>query len=127
MKKQVFNLSGKSNGSYSDAVAYQGLGFISGQMSIDAVTGVSLPGPIEEEAKRAIENLLNVAKGLGAAAEDVLFVNVYLSHEADFDGFDAVYQSYFQDNLPGRVTVTVKELYDNLRIEITAVVALGQA
>ncbi len=125
MRKQIFNLGEKAAAYYSDATVHNGVAYISGQMSLDLATDQPVHGDIGQQTRLALTNLMNVVKGLGAAAEDVLFVNIYLVEEADFDGFNRVYNEFFSVNPPARVTVTVKDLYGGLKIEMTAIVAVA--
>ncbi|ATW28923.1 hypothetical protein DCMF_26400 [Candidatus Formimonas warabiya] len=95
-------------------------------MSIDPVTDELKPGTMKEEATLALDNLLKVVKGLGAAIEDVLFVNVYITDMKEFPEFNQVYTGIFKENPPARATLCVKELYGGLKIEITAIVAVDK-
>ena len=123
-EKQVFNLTPDNDAPYSDATVFNNMAFISGQMSIDPQTGLSRHGNIEEQSELTIQNLLAVAKGLGASAEDFLSITTYLADMADYEGYNKVYVSHFADKKPARCTVTVNGLYDSLKIEMTAVIAI---
>ena len=120
MKKVI-----KSNQSYSQAVIFNGTAYISGQMSIDSETGEAIHGTVAEQTKNAMDNLKSVVeKDLQSGMENVLMVNVYISGTEIFPEVDRVYRTYFKQAPPARVTVAVKELYDKLHVEISAVVAV---
>ena len=67
--------------------------------------------------------LANLASCLGAAGcgfDDVVKVNVFLLDLADFDEFNAVYRTAFDEPYPARTTVQAG-LPGGIRIEIEAV------
>ena len=123
MKKKCFEFDSKVKLNYSDVVIYNGFAYTCGQMSLDPETDECLHGTIEEETARALSNLERVLNRIGAAREDVISVTVYMKSDDDFAGFDKVYGEFFGKDFPVRTTITVKQLYDDLRIEISAIAA----
>lgn len=126
MIKRIFNLNGDNTGYISDATIHNGVAYLAGQMSIDPVTTALKPGTMNEEASLALDNLLNVVKGLGASIEDVLFVNVYITDMKELPEFNQVYTGIFKENPPARAGLCVKELYGGLKVEVTAIVAVDK-
>ena len=79
MKEVVFTEKAPAPiGPYSQAVMAEGrFLFVSGQIPIDPETGQLVEGPIEEQAKRAIENLLAIVEAAGGSADSIVKVTVY--------------------------------------------------
>ncbi len=121
MKKKTVTLKRDEYPNYSDATIYNGIAYICGQMSLEPVTDRPVHGDIKEETRRTLEHLESVLKAIGSTREDVLSITAYMVNEEDFDGYDQVYGEFFGSNFPARVTVNVKSLYDNLRLEISAI------
>jgi reactive intermediate/imine deaminase len=104
---------------YSPAVVDGGLVYTAGQVAFDE-RGELVAGGIEEQARRALENLTACLRGAGAELSDVLKVNAYLADLSDFAGFNAVYSEFFSEPYPARTTVGVF-LPAGLLVEIEAV------
>ena len=104
---------------YSSVVVDGDLVYTAGQVGFDA-EGKLVPGGIEEQAQRALENLAACLSAAGAGLEDVLKVNVYLADLAHFPGLNAVYSEFFPPPYPARTTVGVS-LPAGLLVEIEAV------
>jgi 2-iminobutanoate/2-iminopropanoate deaminase len=108
---------------YSPVVADDGLVYTAGQVAFDE-RGELVPGGIEEQARRALENLTACLHAAGAELSDVLKVNAYLADLGDFAGFNAVYSEFFSEPYPARTTVGVS-LPAGLLVEIEAVARVG--
>jgi 2-iminobutanoate/2-iminopropanoate deaminase len=110
-------------GPYSAAIATQNLLFCSGQTPIDPATGELVPGGIEEQTLRVIQNLEAVLEAAGASFDKVLKTTCFLHDMADFAAFNAVYGKYFTSK-PARSTVAVKTLPKNALVEIELIAEL---
>ena len=108
-------------GPYEMFREYNGLLFISGQVSCDPVTGQSIYGSITEQTKLCLQNLRTVLEGAGSGMEKVLKCNVHMVDLSDFDEMNREYQRHFTPPYPARITFGVTKLYDGLAIEIDAV------
>ncbi len=108
---------------YSPVVVDDGLVYTAGQVAFDE-QGELVAGGIEEQARRALENLTACLRAAGAELSDVLKVNAYLADLGDFAGFNAVYGEFFAEPYPARTTVGVS-LPAGLLVEIEAVARVG--
>ena len=83
----------------------------------------SLADSIEDQTIRVIENLKIVLSGLGLGLEHVLQCRCYLTRfEQDFDAFNEVYKTYFDDTKrPARTTIGVTALAVGALVEIDMV------
>lgn len=111
-------------GPYSAAIATQNLLFCSGQTPIDPATGELVPGGIEEQTLRVIQNLEAVLEAAGTSFDKVLKTTCFLHDMADFAAFNAVYGQYFTSK-PARSTVAVKTLPKNALVEIELIAELN--
>ena len=88
----------------------------------DPVTGEIVPGGIEAQARRCIQNLEIGIKAAGGTLANLTMVQIFLVDRADADGMNTVYREFFTAQpYPVRATVVVEELLaEGLRIEMTA-------
>jgi 2-iminobutanoate/2-iminopropanoate deaminase len=88
----------------------------------DPVSGEIVPGGIEAQARRCIQNLEIALKAAGGTLANLGMVQIFLIDSADAPGMNAVYREFITAQpYPVRATVVVKELLaKGLRIEITA-------
>jgi len=59
--------------------------------------------------------------------DDVVSCRVFLSDMKHFSEFDEIYGKYFSTPYPARMAVTSAGIYDNLVIELDAIVYLPNA
>jgi 2-iminobutanoate/2-iminopropanoate deaminase len=111
---------------YSQAIRAGDFLFLSGQIALDPATGERVPGGIEAETRRVLDNLSAVLEAGGASLADVVKVTVYLADMLDFAAFNAVYVSYFPDQPPARATVAVGGLPRGVCVEIDAIAWLSR-
>jgi 2-iminobutanoate/2-iminopropanoate deaminase len=107
-------------GAYSQAIEVDGFVFASGQISVDAKSNEIVPGTIEEETERTLNNLKNVLTAAGCSMQDVVKCTVYLSDISEFAKMNAVYGEYFGEGLPARAALGC-QLMAGLKVEIDAV------
>lgn len=91
-------------GPYSHAVLANGFVFVSGQGPADPQTG-RMPDDFSGQVRQALLNMETILKGAGSSLSEVVKVNAYLADLADFDRFNAVYSTFFKDELPVRTTI----------------------
>lgn len=92
----------------------------------DPVTGEIVPGGIEAQTRRTIENLRIAVGAAGGTLADIVQVQVFLIDRADSAGMNAVYAELFKAPYPVRATVVAKELLaDGLRVEMLATAVVG--
>jgi reactive intermediate/imine deaminase len=106
---------------FSHAVECDGWVFLTGQMPTDpSAPDAALPGGIEAQTRRVMENLKVVLAGVGLDLSHVLQCRCYLTEfERDYAAFNGVYQGYFPpDRRPARTTVGVTALAVGALVEI---------
>ena len=110
-------------GHYSQAVVYNGLIFVAGQLAIDPETGARLTGSIEEQTEQCLKNIGEILKAAGSDLTRVLKMTVYISDIELWPAVNAVYARVMGDHRPARAVVPVKELHYGFKIEIETVAA----
>lgn len=110
-------------GHYSQAVVYNGLVFVSGQLSIDPRTGEKKIGPIEEQTEQALKNVGEILKAAGSDLSRVLKMTVYVSDIGLWEAVNAVYARVLGEHRPARAVIPTGELHHGFLIEIDAVAA----
>jgi 2-iminobutanoate/2-iminopropanoate deaminase len=109
-------------GPYSQAIVANGFVFASGQVPIDPASGKLVPGEIETQTERVLENLARVLEAAGSSLDQVVRASVYLVDLATFPRMNAVYARYFgADPKPARTTVQVAALPLGAQVEIDAI------
>jgi 2-iminobutanoate/2-iminopropanoate deaminase len=109
-------------GPYNQAVAHQGLLFVSGQIAIDPSTGELVLDNIEAETHRVLQNLQAILEAAGSSLDKVLKATVFVKDMGMFGRINAVYAEYFKaETAPARELVQVSELPKYVNIEISVV------
>jgi 2-iminobutanoate/2-iminopropanoate deaminase len=117
-QKQIIRPQGTApGGNYSPGILIDGTLYISGQAGEDK--NGKIPSSFEAEVNQALDNIDVVLKAAGMTPSDVVSVQAYLTDEALFPRFNAVYTAYFKEPRPTRTTVVVKRLVGEGHVEIT--------
>ena len=115
----------KAIGPYSQAVAFNGIVYCSGQIPLDPITGQIVEGDVAVQTERVLENLKAVLEAADSSLEKVLKTTVFLNDMNEFSKMNEVYSRYFNTSLPARSTVEVDRLPRDVRVEIDAIAAIG--
>ncbi|HEX7544018.1 MAG TPA: RidA family protein [Candidatus Limnocylindrales bacterium] len=107
-------------GPYSHAIAIDGFLFCSGQLGLDAKTGQLVDG-VENQAERALMNLVAVLKAAGMSMADVVKTTIFLADLAHFSTVNEVYSRFVVEPAPARSTVQVAALPRGALVEIEAI------
>ena len=125
MKKIVStNLAPSAIGTYSQAVSYSNLLFISGQIGINVKNNM-LESGFQSQARQVFQNILNIIKAKDTSLDlsSVLKLTIYLKDLSDFDMLNEIMNSVFNAPYPARAAVEVSRLPKDALIEIDAIVA----
>ena len=115
----------KAIGPYSQAVIYNGIAYLSGQIPLDPANNQLVEGDVAAQTERVLENLKAVLEACGASLESVLKTTVFLKDMGDFPKMNEVYGRYFGANPPARSTVQAAKLPRDVSVEIDAIAAVG--
>ncbi|MBB4859275.1 reactive intermediate/imine deaminase [Novosphingobium chloroacetimidivorans] len=112
-------------GHYSQATAWNGLVFASGQLGVRPDGTHSFDASFEEQARQAIENVLAVLRAAGCGPEGILRVTAYIVGADKWPEFNQIYASMFDGVKPARTVVPVPELHHGYLVEIDAIGVRG--
>ncbi len=115
----------KAIGPYSQAVRWNGLVFLSGQIPLDPATMQMVPGGVAEQTERVLENLKAVLEASGSSMAKVVKTSVFLKDMGEFAAMNEVYGRYFTENPPARSTVEAARLPRDVRVEIDCIAVAG--
>lgn len=110
-------------GHYSQAVVYNGLVFVAGQLSINPRTGEKMLGSIEEQTEQALKNVGAILKAAGSDMSRVLKMTVYVSDIELWGRVNEVYARVLGEHRPARAVIPTGALHYGFLIEIEAVAA----
>jgi 2-iminobutanoate/2-iminopropanoate deaminase len=111
-------------GPYSQAVEFNGMVFISGQIALDPATGELVKGDIQAEARQVMKNLQAILAEAGLGFEHVLKTCIFLTDMHQFAAVNEVYGAHFDENTaPARETVAVAALPRFVNVEISMIAA----
>lgn len=112
-------------GPYSQAIGFGPFIFTSGQIPIDPATGEIVPGDIQAQTRRSLENIKGILESAGASLENVVKTTVFVKDMNDFTKINEVYAEYFPAPSPARSLVQVARLPKDVGIEIEVIAAPG--
>lgn len=107
-------------GPYSQAMAIDGLLFVSGQIPADPADG-SIPEGIEAQTEQVMKNLAAVLKAAGATMDDVIKTTVFIKDMGQFSTINEIYAKHMDGSTPARACVEVARLPKDVLVEIEAV------
>jgi len=111
--------AGPPVGPYSQAIKAGGFIFVAGEKGMDPVTKQIVPGGIEPETRRTLENIKAILEEAGSGMNRVVSTFVFMTDLNDFSKMNETYAGYFKEHPPGRTTVEVKSLPAGAHVEIT--------
>ena len=121
MKKVISSpLAPGAIGPYSQAIEVNGMLFLSGQLPIDAATGLMAEG-IEEQAKQSLSNIKHILEEAGLTMANVVKTTVFLADMSFFADMNKVYSTFFEGEYPARSAVAVKALPKDALVEIECI------
>ena len=114
-----------AGGHYSQAVVYNGLVFVSGQLSIDPQTGEKKLGSIEEQTEQVLRNVTAILKAANSDLSRVLKMTVYIADIELWGPVNEVYARVMGEYRPARAVIPTGKLHYGFLIEIEAVAAVN--
>lgn len=109
-------------GPYSQAIIYDNILFISGQLPLVPETMQFPIGGIEEQTIQSLKNMQAILGESNASLEAVIKTTCFLSDISHFALFNEVYESFFNgDNPPARTCIQAANLPNGALVEIEAI------
>jgi len=125
IKAIVTNNAPTPAGHYSQAIVFNGLVYVSGQVPIDPVSGERRVGTTEEQTELVLRNVGEILKAAGSDLSRVLKMTVYITDISLWGAVNTVYSRVLGQHRPARAIVPIKELNHGFQIEVEAIAALN--
>ena len=106
---------------YSQAIAANGLVFVSGQLALKPGDKELPGGSIEEQTEQVFSNLKAILEAAGSGLDRLVKTTVFLQRLDDFQGMNSVYAKHVGSTPPARSTVEVAKLPSGALVEIEAI------
>jgi 2-iminobutanoate/2-iminopropanoate deaminase len=108
-------------GPYSQAIRVDGFIFVSGQIPLDPVTGVVVPGDIADQTRQVMNNLAAILESAGSGLAKIVKTTVFLANLDHFPRFNQVYGEFLGEAKPARATVQVSRLPKEALLQVDAI------
>ena len=108
---------------FSEAVAYGGVLYLSGDVGTDE-SGKLVDGGIAPESRQTMENIKASLHRHGLEMSDIIKCTVYLADISEWPSFNEVYAGYFdKDRYPARSALAASGLALGARVELECMAA----
>ena len=123
MKKPILTPSAPEPiGPYNQAIQYENMIFVSGQIPLNPDDGNLISSGIKDETRQVMENLKAVLKEGGFNMEDIVKTSIFLKNMENFGAVNEEYGTYFSSSIPpARETVEVSKLPLDVNVEISCI------
>lgn len=111
----------KAVGPYSQGIVSGDTIYVSGQLPINPKTNELIKDSISAQTSQILDNIGGILEAAGFTMMDVVMVQVYMVNLKDFSIMNEVYESYFGESKPARVTVGVASLPKEAELEISVI------
>lgn len=108
-------------GPYNQGVLAGDTLYISGQISIDPVTGQLKKKDIQEETHQVMQNLKAILVAANMGFNHVVKATIFIMDMQQFSEINEVYGKYFEGDFPARETVQVAALPKSANVEISMI------
>src|SRR5438046_4011089 len=110
-------------GPYSQAIRIGNFVFCSGQIPLDPKTGEIVPGDVNAQTRRVMENIAAVLRAEELNFGNIIKTTIFLTNLADFQPVNELYGSYFKSHPPTRSTVQVAAVPMGANVDIEVMAA----
>jgi len=111
---------------FSDGVRVGNIVFLSGMIGIRPGTMELVPGGIEAEARKTMENIAAILDAHGLTLADVVKCTVMIEDIAEWSAFNSVYAKFFVAPYPARSAFGADGLALGARVEVECVAAVPE-
>ena len=109
-------------GPYNQAIQFDNLLFISGQIPLDPENGKLISSGIKEETNKVMTNIQCILEEAKMNFNNVVKTTIFLKDMNDFVKVNTEYAKFFENYIPpARETVQVSQLPKNVNIEISCI------
>lgn len=105
---------------YSQAIKAAPGVWTAGAVGVDPATGEVVPGGVEAQMHRAIENVRAALEAAGTDLSHVVKTTCFVTNRDDFAKLDPIYRTYFGPPPPARTTIVCGLVQEAFLFEIEA-------
>jgi 2-iminobutanoate/2-iminopropanoate deaminase len=116
----------KAGGHYAQGVRAGDLLYVSGQLPVTPQGDILSSQPFEDQARQAIQNMLNVAAAGGCGPAQIAKVTAYIVDIEHWPAFNRVYAELMGESRPARAIVPVPELHYGVLAEVECVAYVAE-
>lgn len=110
-------------GHYSQAIIYNGMVFVAGQLPLDPVSSQMVDGGIEEQVKQTIQNINAILLASNSDLSRVLKATIYIPDISFWPDINRIYAEIFGDHKPARAVIPCGPLHYNAMLEMEVIAA----
>ena len=118
-KEHYFKLQPGST--VSPVVGFGDLIFVSGQVSVDRLSGDVIGSDIASQVDGAMANLSAFLEAAGSSIDKLLSMTVFIKNSEDFTKMNEAFSKWVSMNPPVRTTVRADMIFPEFLIEISAI------
>lgn len=111
-------------GTYSQAIKFENLVFISGQIGLDPVSMQMCSDDVRNQVYQVFANLREICITGGGDLANIVKLTVYLADISYSPIVNEVMQELFKDKYPARAMLEVSKLPKDAKVEIDAIMAI---
>lgn len=124
MEKVSTNNAPTPAGHYSQAIVYNGLIFVSGQLAVEPKTGAPVTDSIELQTEQCLRNIEAVLLAAGSDLNHLLKITIYVSDEQFWGAVNETVGRILGEHKPARAIIPVGKFRGDFLVEIEAVGAV---
>ncbi len=114
-------------GPYSQAIESEPFVFCSGQVALDAKTGLLVGKTAAEQTNKIMDNIHSVLAAADLKVNHIVKTTIFLTDMNTFSEVNAVYEKRLEGHKPARSTVEVSALPKGAIVEIECIAARSRA
>ncbi len=105
---------------YSQGILVGGTFYVAGHVGTDPATQKA-PANVDTEAHLVLDAVKQTLAASGLSMDDLVSVTVYCTDLSLYDGFNAIYRTYFHGQYPTRAFIGVSSLVRGAHFEIAGI------
>ena len=110
-------------GHYSQAMVYNGLVFVAGQLPLDPITGKIVDGGIEAQVRQTIQNVKAILIASNSDLHLILKASIFIVDTKYWPEVNQVYAEIMGDHKPARAVIPCGELHYGALLEMEVIAA----
>jgi len=123
MQKVLTTEAPSPAGHYSQAIIFNGLVFVAGQLPLDPKTGEIVEGGIEPQVRQTIQNVESILLAANSDLHHILKTTIYIVDTKYWPEVNRIYAELLGDHKPARAVIPCGELHYGALLEMEVIAA----